>query len=116
MKRMKELEAENAKLKRMYADLDRPDAMERGMGTRFHARCALRWTAVSNAQISWTKGNREGLAIEIGTSIPATRVIRALSQLVALYGRPNPRRLDNGPELTAQVLTEWCAQRGIGLR
>jgi putative transposase len=25
-------------------------------------------------------------------------------------------RLDNGPELTSQVLTEWCAQRGIGLQ
>ena len=44
------------------------------------------------------------------------RVIRVLSQLVALYGRPDRRRLDNGPELTSQVLTEWCAQRGIGLQ
>lgn len=32
--------------------------------------------------------NREGLAIEVGSSIPAMRVIRVLSQLVALYGRP----------------------------
>jgi putative transposase len=62
------------------------------------------------------EGNREGLAIEVGTSIPATRVIRVLSQLVALYGRPDRLRLDNGPELTSQVLTEWCAQRGIGLQ
>jgi putative transposase len=61
------------------------------------------------------EGNREGLAIEIGTSIPATRLIRVLSQLVALYGRPDRLRLDNGPELTSQALTEWCAQRGIGL-
>lgn len=62
------------------------------------------------------EGNREGLAIEVGTSIPATRVIRVLSQLVALYGRPDRLRLDNGPELTSQALTEWCAQRGIGLQ
>jgi len=62
------------------------------------------------------EGNREGLAIEVGTSLPASRVIRVLSQLVALYGRPDRLRLDNGPELTSQVLTEWCAQRGIGLQ
>jgi putative transposase len=62
------------------------------------------------------EGNREGLAVEVGTSIPATRVVRVLSQLVALYGRPMALRLDNGPELTAQVFTEWCQQRGIGLQ
>ena len=62
------------------------------------------------------EGNRESLAIEVGTSLPASRVIRVLSQLVALYGRPDRLRLDNGPELTSQVLTEWCAQRGIGLQ
>lgn len=54
------------------------------------------------------EGNREGLAIEVGTSIPATRVIRVLSQLIALYERPERLRLDNGPELTSQALTEWC--------
>ena len=62
------------------------------------------------------EGNREGLAIEVGASIPATRVTRVLSQLVALYGRPDRLRLDNGPELTSQALTEWCGQRGIGLQ
>jgi putative transposase len=62
------------------------------------------------------EGNREGLAIEVGTSIPATRVIRILGQLIALYGRPDRLRLDNGPELTSQALTEWCAQCGIGLQ
>lgn len=62
------------------------------------------------------EGNREGLAIEVGTSLPASRILRVLSQLVALYGRPNRLRLDNGPELTSQALTEWCAQRGIGLQ
>jgi putative transposase len=62
------------------------------------------------------EGNREGLAIEVGTSIPSARVIRVLGQLVALYGRPDRLRLDNGPELTSQALTDWCAQRGIGLQ
>ena len=33
-----------------------------------------------------------------------------------LYGRPAAFRLDNGPELMAQVFVEWCQQRGIELR
>jgi putative transposase len=61
------------------------------------------------------EANREGLAVEVGTSMPASRVIRVLSQLIALYGRPAALRLDNGPELTAHAFTAWCAQRGIGL-
>ena len=59
------------------------------------------------------EGNREGLAIEVGTSIPAARVVRVLDQLVALYGRPQALRLDNGPELTAQVFVNWCDRHGI---
>ena len=34
------------------------------------------------------EGHREGLAIEVGTSIPAERLVRVLDQVVALYGRP----------------------------
>jgi putative transposase len=107
------------------------------------ARSAARTTAVSSALVAPTRinevwaldfmhdalyggrrfrilnvldeANREGLAVEVGTSIPATRVIRVLTQLVALYGRPTALRLDNGPELTAQAFTDWCQQRGIGL-
>jgi putative transposase len=62
------------------------------------------------------EGNREALAIEIGTSIPAARVVRVLEQLLAIYGRPEALRLDNGPELTAQVLMDWCQQQAIALR
>jgi putative transposase len=61
------------------------------------------------------EGNREGLAIEVGGSIPAARVVRVLDQLIALYGRPDAIRIDNGPELTSQTLTEWAAARGITL-
>ena len=59
------------------------------------------------------EGNREGLAIEVATSLPVARVVRALNQLVAFYGRPRAFRLDNGPELTAQVFVDWCNQQGI---
>ena len=62
------------------------------------------------------EANREAVAIEIGTSIPAARVVRVLEQLIAIYGRPRALRLDNGPELTAQVFTEWCQEQAIELR
>ena len=54
------------------------------------------------------EGVREGLAIEVDTSLPADRVIRVLEQVVAWRGRPQAIRLDNGPERVAE--------RGIELR
>jgi putative transposase len=47
------------------------------------------------------EANREGLAIEVGTSIPASRLVRVLEQLVEMHGRPAAIRCDNGPELTS---------------
>ena len=41
--------------------------------------------------------NREALRIEIDTSLPAARVVRALEALVELRGRPRCLRMDNGP-------------------
>ena len=61
------------------------------------------------------EGNREALAIEIGTSIPSARVIRVLDDLIQLYGRPARLRIDNGPELTAEAFVEWCAAQRIDL-
>lgn len=61
------------------------------------------------------EGNREALALEVGTSIPATRVIRVLEELIALHGRPAGVRVDNGPELIAQVFVDWCSDRGIAV-
>ena len=40
--------------------------------------------------------NRESLRIEIDTSLPSQRVIRALDELVELRGAPRRLRLDNG--------------------
>lgn len=42
------------------------------------------------------EGVREGLAIEIDTSLPAERVIRVLEQVVGWCGRPRAIWLDNG--------------------
>ena len=39
------------------------------------------------------EGNREGLAIDVGRSIPARRVTRVLDELIALHGRPTALRI-----------------------
>ncbi|BCA57146.1 transposase [Nitrospira sp. KM1] len=62
------------------------------------------------------EGVREGLAIEVDTSLSAERVIRVLEQVVAWRGRPQALRLDNGPELLAERFLTWCAEWGIELR
>jgi putative transposase len=54
------------------------------------------------------EGNREGLRIECGKSIPSARVVRVMEQLVEVYGRPDAIRLDNGPEFTAEKFVEWA--------
>ena len=48
-------------------------------------------------------GNRQGVVIGVGTSIPSARVVRLMKQLIEVYGRPAAVRVDNGPELTAQT-------------
>lgn len=40
--------------------------------------------------------NRESLAIEIDTSLPARRVIRVLERIIARRGKPARIRTDNG--------------------
>jgi putative transposase len=62
------------------------------------------------------ESNREGLAIEVDTSLPAARVIRVMEQLADLRGLPRTIRLDNGPELRSQAFTEWCAAHQVELR
>lgn len=59
------------------------------------------------------ESNREGLAIEVGTSIPSARVIRVFERLIDLYGKPTALRTDNGPEFTATLFQEWCQRHGI---
>jgi putative transposase len=61
------------------------------------------------------EGNREALALEIGISMPAARVSRVLADVVALHGRPDAIRVDNGPEFVSDVFVEWCATRGVGI-
>lgn len=62
------------------------------------------------------EANREGLAIEVGTSIPASRVVRVLEQLIEIYGKPAALRSDNGPEFTSATFSDWCEEKGIEIR
>ena len=56
------------------------------------------------------EGVREGLAIEVDTSLPADRVGRVLEQVVTWRGQPQAIRLDNGPALVAERFMAWCAE------
>jgi putative transposase len=60
--------------------------------------------------------NREVLKIEIDTSLPARRIVRALDELVALRGKPSAIRIDNGPELISDELEKWARRHGIDRR
>jgi len=60
--------------------------------------------------------NREALAIEIDTSLPAERVIRVLEQVIDWRGIPKRIRVDNGPEFISFKLATWCEERGIQLQ
>ena len=59
--------------------------------------------------------NREALAIEIDTNLPALRVIRVLEQVALSRGYPDKVRMDNGPEFVSAALAEWADEHGIQL-
>jgi putative transposase len=55
---------------------------------------------------------RECLAIEVGRSIAAPRVIAVLERVFAEHGPPEWLRSDNGPEFIASALKAWLAEKG----
>jgi len=57
---------------------------------------------------------REALAIEVDRSIDAEETVAVLKRLAAERGAPANLRADNGPELTAAVLREWCRGGSTG--
>lgn len=59
--------------------------------------------------------NREALTIEIDTNLPAVRIIRVLDQLVETRGRPAQLRLDNGPELISEAMSQWARRHNVRL-
>lgn len=60
--------------------------------------------------------NRESLAIEIDTSLPALRVIRTLQRLIERRTKPLVIRVDNGPEFISDKLQQWCDDQQIRLQ
>jgi putative transposase len=60
--------------------------------------------------------NREALRIEIDTSLPAKRIVRALDELIEIRGKPAGLRMDNGPELISDELERWARRHGIERR
>lgn len=59
--------------------------------------------------------NREALAVDIDFSLPASRVIRSLRQIISWRGKPKVIRCDNGPEYISAALQTWAKDWGIEL-
>lgn len=59
--------------------------------------------------------NPEGLAIEVDFSLPATRVIRTLEQIIEWRGQPKSIRCDNGPEYISKTFIDWTIKHRITL-
>jgi len=57
---------------------------------------------------------RESLAIEVGRSFTAPKVVDVLRYLFALRGRPQHVRSDNGPEFVSRVVRRWLDQAEVG--
>jgi hypothetical protein len=52
---------------------------------------------------------REALVLEVDRSITADHTVAILERIVATTGRvPEHLRMDNGPEMTANALRDWC--------
>ena len=60
--------------------------------------------------------NRQYLGFDIGRSLPAPRVTRALDDFIDFNGKPKRIRIDNGPEYTSHHMQLWAKERGILLQ
>jgi putative transposase len=57
---------------------------------------------------------REALAMHVGRRADADTVVAVLARLVGQRGAPKHLRMDNGPELIAWALRDWCRVGGTG--
>ena len=57
---------------------------------------------------------RESLVMLVARSIDADTVVETLERLVAERGAPELLRMDNGPEMTAHALADWCVLSNAG--
>ncbi len=57
---------------------------------------------------------REALVMLVERRIDSDRTVSTLVTLVARHGAPELIRCDNGPELTAHTVRDWCRFSGAG--
>ena len=57
---------------------------------------------------------REAVAMRVGRSCDADDVVATIEALVAERGAPAHLRMDNGPELVAWALRDWCRLAATG--
>ena len=58
--------------------------------------------------------SRESVGRQLGRSITAEDVVDVLDQAKAERGAPECIRMDNGPELIASAIRDWCRLSGTG--
>ena len=58
---------------------------------------------------------REALAMRVGRCCTADDLIVELDRLVDIHGAPSSLRCDNGPELIAWALRDWCRLARVGI-
>lgn len=101
-----------------------------GIGTHVGAMCAIRPNAIWALDFMFDRTidgrqvkilnvidefDRTALACEVDHSFTADDVVTVLDQIVAERGRaPAFIRMDNGPELTAIAIAQWCAETATG--
>jgi putative transposase len=56
---------------------------------------------------------KRALAIEVERSISSDGMVLVLERLVSVHGAPSFIRMDNGTEMTANALRDWCRFTGI---
>jgi putative transposase len=61
------------------------------------------------------EGTREVLGIVVDTSLRAACVVRELEPIKSVQSVPAHIRLGKVPEMLAQVFTDWCGEKAIGL-
>ena len=60
--------------------------------------------------------NRPYLRFDLGRSLPAPRVTRALDDFINFHGKQKRIRIDNGPEYTSLHMQLWAKEKDIELQ
>ena len=100
--------------KRFPEPLAEPDALNICWSMDFMSDALLNGRRIRTLNIM-DDFNREALAIEVDTSLPAKRVIRVLDQLADWRGFPQRIRVDNGPEFISSALALWAQDNQVKL-